>query len=1074
MGIGRLRSGDWAVGFFVGVRGECMTSRDEISGRELRPLRVLFVEDSEDDVLLLVHELKCAGYAVGFERVETEEAMLSALAGGEWDIVLSDYDLPRFSGPAALALVREKGYRIPFVIVTGAVGEEQAVEMMKAGASDYVMKENLVRLGPAVRHALDAVAQEQRAQRYLDLAGVIFVALDRRGGISLINRKGCELLGHAEAELVGRNWFDVCLPERMRREVKAVFDRLVAGTIEPVEYYENPVVTRSGRERMIAWHNTILRDESGAITGTLSSGEDVTERRRAEDALRESEEFSTRVLSVSSNPILVISSDTTIRYVNPAFEMLTGYTAESLVGQRPPYPWWTNRPPVVELPDLDAIDLRQGHTYEEQFRSKNGRDFTVEATFLPVRDGAEYKYYVTTWVDITARKRVAAALEFRAGFERIVSTLAAEVVAASRTELDAAIERGLGAIGSFAGVDRSYILLFQEDGLLLDNTHEWCAAGIAAQRAELHNLPFDSMVPWLASQIRRLEPVYIPDMAALPRAAEAERRYFCDLGIHSLVCVPMVAAGRLIGILGFDSVRRAKVWTEDVISLLRVAADVFTGAIERRSAVSALAASEAKLRSIFRAAPTGVGLVVNRVLQEVNEQFCEMLGYAREELIGRDARFVYPTQADYAYVGKEKYRQIKEQGTGSVETRFRRKDGGILDVLLSSTPLDPDDLSAGVTFTALDITDRKSGERALRESEARFRSILVASPDAITVTDAQGNVTVCNDAALRLMGYESRGELVGKPSLQMVAPEDRERAEQDLRRVLEEGMVRDLRHTTLRLDGTRVEVETSATVLQDVSGKPVSIVAATRDVTERERLQHEIAESSRRERERFQRDLHDSVCQQLAGIGLMLGRLRRRLKDSASAEAEAVEEIGGLVYAVDEQAQQIAKGLQPVSEDPNSLATALEDLAARTSAATELSCRFYRRGAVAVADRDAASQLFLIAQEAVHNAVRHAAAGRIGISLSGKDNRRKLTVRDDGQGLPEPGARGGGMGLRIMAHRATSIGASLEVRGKPGKGTSVVCTWRPAAQVGNRRVGDRVAKRPLAAKRRRGKSEVGS
>jgi PAS domain S-box-containing protein len=132
----------------------------------------------------------------------------------------------------------------------------------------------------------DLAEERDRAQRYLDIAGVIMVALDEKGRIKLINREGCTLLGHEEAKLIGQNWFDKCLPPASRVDVWDSFMKLIAGDIEAVEYYENPVLTKAGEERLIAWHNTLLRDEAGAIIGTLSSGEDITERKQAEEALK--------------------------------------------------------------------------------------------------------------------------------------------------------------------------------------------------------------------------------------------------------------------------------------------------------------------------------------------------------------------------------------------------------------------------------------------------------------------------------------------------------------------------------------------------------------------------------------------------------------------------------------------------------------------------------------------------------------------------------------------------------------------------------------------------------------------
>jgi PAS domain S-box-containing protein len=130
------------------------------------------------------------------------------------------------------------------------------------------------------------------------------------------------------------------------------------------------------------------------------------------------------------------------------------------------------------------------------------------------------------------------------------------------------------------------------------------------------------------------------------------------------------------------------------------------------------------LSSIFRAAPIGIGVTVERVLTQVNQRLCDMLGYGSEELVGRSARMLYPSDKDFEYVGNEKYRQIRESGSGTVETRWQRKDGRIIDILLSSTALDSDDLTKGVTFTALDITERKKDEQALLEKNVALREVL--------------------------------------------------------------------------------------------------------------------------------------------------------------------------------------------------------------------------------------------------------------------------------------------------------------------------------------------------------------
>ena len=141
---------------------------------------------------------------------------------------------------------------------------------------------------------------------------------------------------------------------------------------------------------------------------------------------------------------------------------------------------------------------------------------------------------------------------------------------------------------------------------------------------------------------------------------------------------------------------------------------------ERKRTEEALRKNENLLSSIYRAAPTGIGMVSNRILMTINDRVCEMTGYTREELIGQSSRLLYPSDADFERVGVDKYEQIHKTGTGTVETRWRRKDGTILEVLLSSTPIHPQDLSAGVTFTALDITERKQAEQIREKLQAQL------------------------------------------------------------------------------------------------------------------------------------------------------------------------------------------------------------------------------------------------------------------------------------------------------------------------------------------------------------------
>jgi len=140
------------------------------------------------------------------------------------------------------------------------------------------------------RSAEHRLVEEQRGSRgLLDVVDVVILELDTQGRVRVINRHGCELIGKAEDEIVGKIWFDTFLPPGIRSEVRDVFARLMAGEALAYEYYENPLLTANGRELIVAWHNSLLHDKNGAITGILSSGMDITERKIAEEELRRSE-----------------------------------------------------------------------------------------------------------------------------------------------------------------------------------------------------------------------------------------------------------------------------------------------------------------------------------------------------------------------------------------------------------------------------------------------------------------------------------------------------------------------------------------------------------------------------------------------------------------------------------------------------------------------------------------------------------------------------------------------------------------------------------------------------------------
>ena len=181
------------------------------------------------------------------------------------------------------------------------------------------------------------ILQKERntTRRYLDIAGVMIVVIDVWQTIHMINKKGCEILGYTEKEIIGKNWFDNVIPDRLRRESKTVFNKLLDGEVEAAKDYENSVMTSKGEERIISWHNTILKDDEENITGILCSGEDVTELKQVEKLLQESEEHY-RTLTEKSMVGVYLVRDNLFRYVNNAFAQIHGHTPDEIINKLGP------------------------------------------------------------------------------------------------------------------------------------------------------------------------------------------------------------------------------------------------------------------------------------------------------------------------------------------------------------------------------------------------------------------------------------------------------------------------------------------------------------------------------------------------------------------------------------------------------------------------------------------------------------------------------------------------------------------------------------------------------------------
>jgi PAS domain S-box-containing protein len=253
------------------------------------------------------------------------------------------------------------------------------------------------------KRAEEALRKERdRVQEYLNTAEVMLLVISGEGEITLINRKGCSILGYEEAELIGKNWFDTCIPAQVREDVLSVFRRLMAGEVKPVEYYENPIVTKSGEERTIAWHNSILREQTGDVVGILCSGEDITERQRLEAEvklytehlkdlvagrtadLHRTAKRVEAILNSTHDAIALARPDGTIQQTNVVFNALLGYEVDEALGHHVTI---FVEPDYVEslARTLRAVaEQRRLGRIEVVARRKDGRTFDADAALAPV------------------------------------------------------------------------------------------------------------------------------------------------------------------------------------------------------------------------------------------------------------------------------------------------------------------------------------------------------------------------------------------------------------------------------------------------------------------------------------------------------------------------------------------------------------------------------------------------------------------------------------------------------------------------------------------------------------------
>jgi PAS domain S-box-containing protein len=273
---------------------------------------------------------------------------------------------------------------------------------------------------------------------------------------------------------------------------------------------------------------------------------------------------------------------------------------------------------------------------------------------------------------------------------------------------------------------------------------------------------------------------------------------------------------------------------------------------QRIKTEQALQRSENLLNSILQTTPAAMGTLTNRVFTYVNDFTCTLTGYSREELLGQSSRLLYPSQVEYEHVGKEKYQQIRQTGTGTVEAVWKTKDGRILNVLLSSSAINPNDWTEGIVYTATDITERKRAEAALRKSEARFRTLIdKVSNIAIQGYAPDGTVQFWNKASEDIYGYTAE-EAMGRNLVDIIIPpEMRSEVKQAIKQMTISGEGISAEELILmRKDGSPAPVYSNHTVI-DVEGQGKELFCIDVDLAKLKRAEEALRKSERNYREIF-------------------------------------------------------------------------------------------------------------------------------------------------------------------------------------------------------------------------------
>jgi len=538
---------------------------------------VIFDEETNRFLDCNQSALDCYGYTIDELRTMTPHDLHPVVEREQVDVNIADTE-DLF--PHQYTHVTKSGKEFPVEIHTTKLEYE--------GSPAWI---SIVRDISARRQAEDALHEEMaKAQQYLDVAGTMFVAIDTAGVVTLINQRGCEIIGYGAEDIVGKNWFDNFIPARLRAELLPVSKKLLAGEIEAAEYHESPVLTKSGEEKLIAWHNTILRDRQGDIVGYLSSGNDITERKQAEENLRDSEERLRVLFERAPDAYYLIDLKGVFVDGNEVAEELTGYGREELIGKSFQKLKLLSPKQLTRATALLAKNALGKDTGPAEFvlTRKDGSQVPVEIRTHPV------KILGKTLVlglarDITERKR--AEERARRLLDQQVAINELSLALGEKRDLDSIYHTIYEHVSRMMGANAFVISFYDEEKQLLHAAYVQFD-GVLFDVSQLPPIPLEKKGHGTQSEVIHTgEPLYLPDFRKARERGTTEYS-IDDAGVvregpppddaddiaQSALFVPLQVEGKAIGVMQVQSYH-LDAYSQEDIDLLAGLANVAAVAV---------------------------------------------------------------------------------------------------------------------------------------------------------------------------------------------------------------------------------------------------------------------------------------------------------------------------------------------------------------------------------------------------------------------------------------------------------------------------------------------------------------